>query len=42
MDQAIYREVLSRNLEILIEELVSRRCQVGIETSIEVSVESPK
>ena len=40
MDRAIYLEVLSRNLEILIEELVLRRCQASIETSIEVFVES--
>ena len=30
MNWAIYREVSSRNLEISIEELVSRRCQDGI------------
>ena len=42
MDWAIYRQVLSRNLEISIRELVLRRCRAGIKTFIKISIESPK
>ena len=41
MNQAIYRVVSSRNLEISIEEPISR-CRASIETSIKVFVESPE